>query len=1119
MQHLRSHRRAVLWTPLAVAALLAVGSCSDQITMVDVAAVEVSPSSATIRIAESTRLTARLLAPGGQPLSGRPVEWRSLNNAVATVDDDGTVRGVAPGVTTIEAANNGIVGTAAITVSAGPSIAVSPSEIEFTAVRNGSTPGDRSVSVQNAGSGTLGGLTATVRYNAGQPAGWLSVTMGSTAPTNLVLSANQGSLAAGTYTATVDIASPDAPNSPGTVTARLVVLTPQPAIALGATSAAFVASAGGAQPPPQTVAVTNAGGGTLSGLSTSISYTGGQPTGWLSASLSGTTAPATITLQANTTSLAAGSYTATVTLSSGVAQNSPQQIAVTLTVGTAQPAIGVSPASLTFNTQQNATSVTPQVVQVTNAGGGVLSGLTTSVTFPGGQASGWLSVQLSGTSAPATLTIGAHPAGLTPGTYTATVAIASATAANSPRVVDVTLNVAVAPPLIVATPPSATFSSTAAAVNPAPVQIAITNGGGGSLTGLALTITYPAGSSTGWLTAELGSTTAPTSLTLTASRGSLPLGTHTATVRVTATGAAPLDVPVQYTVTGTAPTAPTAASARATGHSTIELTWSGQSPNEDRFEIDRSTDGGGSWPNRFTAPAGTTRFTDVGLVSSTAYTYRVRACNAVGCSDFTASTTAATAPAPPTALTAVAVSPTRIDLAWTDRSSDETAFSIERSTDGGFVWLAIRQTEANATAFSDQQAAAGATFRYRVRACRGGICSGPSNVAEATTPVVPLAPSGLTASASLPTQVNLTWADNSNNESEFRIEARTGGGTYVQVGVVGADQTAFAHTGLTPSTTYQYRVRACSPNACSPYSNEATATTPAAPPAVPAAPTNLSATATAPDRINVSWSAPAGTVTEYRLERRTGAGDYTEIAQLTGTQTSYSDTGLQPSTTYSYRVRAGNVTGLSAYSNVATATTPAAPPAVPAAPTAFSATGTSASTISLSWSHGGEPAATRFEIGRATASAPTSFATIASVDGGARAYNDTGLPASSTFHYRIRACSGDTCSAWTTGATATTHEPTGTPSPPSNVAATAISPTQVLVTWSPATGHTHYEVRRRTGTSGGWESPVAVGGTSSQYLDSSVSAGQTYQYQVRTCAGSSCSDFSGPETVTTPTAG
>src|SRR5208337_2483679 len=73
------------------------------------------------------------------------------------------------------------------------------------------------------------------------------------------------------------------------------------------------------------------GGGTLSGLSASVSYTSGS--GWLGTpSLNPTTAPATLTVQPNTTSLAVGTYMATVSVSSGVASNSPQTVSVTFVV-------------------------------------------------------------------------------------------------------------------------------------------------------------------------------------------------------------------------------------------------------------------------------------------------------------------------------------------------------------------------------------------------------------------------------------------------------------------------------------------------------------------------------------------------------------------------------------------------------------------------------------------------------------------------------------------------------------------------------------------------------------------------------------------------------------------
>jgi hypothetical protein len=105
-----------------------------------------------------------------------------------------------------------------------------------------------------------------------------------------------------------------------------------PAIELSERFVTFEAIAGGGNPPPATVSVTNVGGGTLTDLAAIVSYLAGQPTGWLSATLSGTTAPATLTLQATTGSLAPGASHATVNVASSVAANSPQSIEVSLSV-------------------------------------------------------------------------------------------------------------------------------------------------------------------------------------------------------------------------------------------------------------------------------------------------------------------------------------------------------------------------------------------------------------------------------------------------------------------------------------------------------------------------------------------------------------------------------------------------------------------------------------------------------------------------------------------------------------------------------------------------------------------------------------------------------------------
>ena len=93
----------------------------------------------------------------------------------------------------------------------------------------------------------------------------------------------------------------------------------------------------------------------------------------------------------------------------------------------------------------------------------------------------------------------------------------------------------------------------------------------------------------------------------------------------------------------------------------------------------------------------------------------------------------------------------------------------------------------------------------------------------------PYAPGGLAAAAASSSKINLSWTDNSANESGFKIERKTGsGGTYAQIATVGADVTSYSSTGLTASTTYYYRVRAYNSGGNSSYSSEANATTSAA---------------------------------------------------------------------------------------------------------------------------------------------------------------------------------------------------------------------------------------------------------------------------------------------------
>jgi hypothetical protein len=188
----------------------------------------------------------------------------------------------------------------------------------------------------------------------------------------------------------------------------------------------------------------------------------------------------------------------------------------------------------------------------------------------------------------------------------------------------------------------------------------------------------------------------------------------------------------------------------------------------------------------------------------------------------------------------------------------------------------------------------------------------------------PAAPTNLVASAISSSQINLTWSDNDTTEDGFKIERCTGAGcsNFAQIATVGANITSYANTSLTASTSYTYRVRAYNATGDSDYSNTANATTQAAP-AVPNAPTNLVATAVSKSQINLSWTDNATNETGFYIERCKGSTctNFTRIATVGADVTSYANTGLAKGTTYRYRVQAYNASGVSAYSNIASATT------------------------------------------------------------------------------------------------------------------------------------------------------------------------------------------------------
>ena len=103
----------------------------------------------------------------------------------------------------------------------------------------------------------------------------------------------------------------------------------------------------------------------------------------------------------------------------------------------------------------------------------------------------------------------------------------------------------------------------------------------------------------------------------------------------------------------------------------------------------------------------------------------------------------------------------------------------------------------------------------------------------------------------------------------------------------------------------------------------------------PSAPNRLSATGTTPSQITLSWADSAHDNKGYLIQQSTDGMNFTQVGTAPANATSFSVTGLQPGTTYSFRMCAFNSVGNSAFTGTATATTPAT--AAPAALTSHRA--------------------------------------------------------------------------------------------------------------------------------------------------------------------------------------
>ena len=284
---------------------------------------------------------------------------------------------------------------------------------------------------------------------------------------------------------------------------------------------------------------------------------------------------------------------------------------------------------------------------------------------------------------------------------------------------------------------------------------------------------------------------------------------------------------------------------------------------------------------------------------------------------------------------------------------------------------------------------------------------------------------------------------------------------------------------------------------------------------VPSVPGTPSGTGTSSSQITVSWgpSAASGSCTvSYNLFRSTTSGFTASSSNQIAsglTSAAYADSGLSAATTYFYQVEAVDGDGTSAASAQGSGTTTGACSTVSAAPVGLVASGSSSSSIGLSWSAVTPPAnctISSYNVYGSTASTFTPSASTLIASGvSSTGYSSTGLVASTTYYYVIEAVDAAGISGASNLANATTSAGScgAAPPAPAGLSATASSSSSISLSWSAVTPPANCSISSYSvyGSTASGFTPssstlIASGVTSTSYSNTGLSASTAYFYVV-----------------------
>lgn len=527
----------------------------------------------------------------------------------------------------------------------------------------------------------------------------------------------------------------------------------------------------------------------------------------------------------------------------------------------------------------------------------------------------------------------------------------------------------------------------------------------------------------------------------------------------------------------TSVTAPSNTSLDTSIEDEITVSWTDNSSAEHGYNVYRSQDGT-NFSQVANLAANTTSWTDTGKEDGEKYWYYVAAYDSNGESagSTVSGITVLPSPSQITLDTSIEDEIT-INWAYNDDSSDGE-LQIYRSTADFLLGNQITwSSDFSVTSYTDTGLDDGEEYYYTLRRVTDHTSSDSTQHSGVT--VLP-APSNASSSTVSGDQIDLSWADNSDNEGGFEIYRSQDGSTGTSLTTVGANTTSYSDTGLEDGEQYYYTIESYTEHTSS-ASGQTNSTT------LLPSPSALSLDTSVEGEVTLSWTnnddSSDGTLEVYRSTDGTLGTSVASFQTLT--TTSHTDTDvIWDGEKYYYTIRRStdHVNSDSTQQSGVTV--------LPAASNASAST-VSGDQIDISWTDNAYNE-DGYKIYRSQDG--TKGSVVGTVTTSTTSYSDTGLEDGEKYYYAVDSYTEHTSSSSTSAEAAST---TSLPAP-SNTSTSTVSADQVDISWTnnDDSSDGNIDVERSSGGSAWTTAASGLVTTTTSYTDSSVSGGTDYQYRI-----------------------